>query len=64
MTVEQFYEMVMFNQYHNIYVKSEASDEIIYTIKTVDDLMRCPYSHNFIKNFATDWETRFYILWV
>lgn len=56
--------MVMFNQYHKIYVKSELQDVIVDTITTVEQLEKSRYKDDTIKGFATDWETRFYILWV
>lgn len=64
MTVSQFYDMVMLNQYHNIYVKSQETDEIVDRIISVSDIENSPYKDHEIKHFATDWETRFYILWV
>lgn len=64
MTVSQFYDMIMFNRYHNIYIKSEETDEIIDIIVSASQLVTCLYSDCEIKGFATDWETRFYILWV
>ena len=64
MTVSQFYDMVMFNQFHNIYVKSQETDGKIDTIISVEHLENSPFKDHEIKGFATDWETRFYILWV
>ena len=64
MTISQFYDMVMFNQHHNIYVKSELTDGIVDIITSVHQLEKSRYKDSEIKGFATDWETHFYIIWV
>ena len=64
MTVSQFYDMIMFNEFHNIYVKSEETDGKIDTIIRAEQLDNSPFKDCEIKGFATDWENRFYIIWV
>ena len=64
MTVSEFYHMVMLNEFHNIYVKSQETDGKIDTIIGLHHLINSPFKYHEIKHFATDWETRFYILWV
>ena len=64
MTVQDFYDMIMFNSFHNIHIKDQKTDEVVDTITNVNQLVKSKYSNKLIKGFATDWETRFYILWV
>ena len=64
MTVQDFYDMIMFNSFHNIHIKDSKTDEVVDTIRNVNELVKSKHSNKLIKGFATDWETRFYILWV
>lgn len=63
-TVSQFYEMVMLNEWHILEIKSHDTDAKIDGIIRVEHLENSPYKDYEIKHFATDWNKRVYILWV
>lgn len=64
MTIKQFYDMVFLNSYHNIRVKSSETDKVIAEFSKTTGKKAQSLLDKEIKEFATDWEKRIYILWV
>lgn len=63
-TVREFFEKVALNEYHNIRLKSEKTDCSLCEFNDYKGLDSCGYADDTIKEFATDWNKRIYILWV
>lgn len=64
MTVAEFFDMVMTNEYHKICIKSAKTDSILDYFESVDGFEKSKYGFRKIVDFATDWKERVYILWV
>lgn len=61
MTVQQFFDMIFCNEYHNIRLKSQETDKSLVEFSNgVPD----EFSNQEIKGFATDWYEKIYILWI
>ena len=56
--------MVFLNEYHNIRVKSSETDKTITEFSRSTEVKDESLLDKEIKEFATDWEKRIYILWV
>lgn len=63
-TVGEFFEKVFLNEFHNIRIKSADKDSVICEFANMLDMERYGVENMEIKDFATDWENRIYILWV
>lgn len=63
-TVGEFFDKVFLNEYHNIRVKSSDTDTILYEFDNISDMERYGVANETIKDFATDWNNRIYILWI
>ena len=61
MKVNEFFEMVRWNEYHNIRLKCTKSDCIL---TEFNDEVPTKYADMQIKGFATDWYEKIYILWI
>lgn len=64
MNVKEFFEMVCFNEYHNIRLKSDKTDLVITEFSKITDNVDEELLNAKIKNFATDWYKKIYILWI
>lgn len=64
MTVRAFYDMVFLNKYHNIRVKASETDKVIVEFDRARGEKVKSILDKEIREFATDWENRIYILWV
>ena len=61
MTVQQFFDMIFCNEYHNIRLKLQETDKSLveFSNGVPDKFTNCE-----IKGFATDWDAKIYILWI
>lgn len=61
MTVQEFFDMVFTNEFHNIRLKSKETDKALIEFSNgVPDA----YVNKKITGLATDWDARIYILWI
>lgn len=63
-TVADFWDMIMLNEFHNVLIKSVDTDDRLVYVEDSEALQRSKYDNYVIKHLATDWENRVYILWV
>ena len=62
--VVDFWDVVMLNGYHNVRIKSHSTDEVLAFFDSSEGLEKSGYSDYKIKHFATDWNSKTYILFV
>lgn len=61
MTVQEFFDMIFTNEFHNIRLKSKETDKALIEFSNgVPDI----YSDKIITGLATDWDARIYVLWI
>lgn len=63
-TVDDFFEKVFLNEYHNIRIKSSENDQVICEFDNHEGMQRYEVADKAIKEFATDWKNKIYILWI
>lgn len=61
MSVREFFEMVRWNEYHNVRLKDKESDNAL--VEFSDDVPDM-YGSKIISGIASDWEAHIYILWI
>lgn len=61
MLVEEFFEMIRWNEFHNVRLKDEKSD---ITLAEFSDDVPEMYGSKTIRGIASDWDARIYILWI
>jgi hypothetical protein len=61
MSVKEFFEMIRWNEYHNVRLIDNDIDKVIIEFS---DEAPSRYACETIKGFASDWEHRIYIIWI